>query len=155
TGQVIQLVDDVLLPIPFRIEKGALCPAGAQCNSATITNTSTSGSQSITVDGGGGAVAGAEFPNGWLPVGPGRPTSVVVTISSVDVGTTDPVTGQQATPCHLGLPLQQFRGCFNFTTTPALQPIDDTGRQFAVPVRAAVYYELDGKGDPREKFAEM
>ena len=36
TGQVIQLIDDVLLPIPFRVENGALCESGA-CNSATIT----------------------------------------------------------------------------------------------------------------------
>ena len=156
TGQVIQLVDDVMLPIPFRVEKGGgsvLCGGASVCGSATITNNSSTGSQTITVDGGAGAVAGVQFPNGWLPAN--GPQSVVVTVAQVDLGTTDRATGAETTPCHAGLPLQQFPGCFRFTTTPALQPIDESGRQFAQPVIGAVCYTLYGTGDPREKFAEM
>jgi hypothetical protein len=156
TGDVVQLIDDVMLPIPFRVEKGggpALCGAGALCNSVTVTNNSTSGSQVVTVDAGGGAIAGAKFPNGWLPAG--GPQSVVVTISQVNTGAVDPVTGAETTPCHVNLPLVQFPGCFKFTTTPALPPIDESGTQFAQPVTVAVCYTLQGSGDPREKFAEM
>ena len=156
TGDVIQLIDDVLLPIPFRVEKGggpALCGAGALCNSVVVTNNSPTGSTIVTVDGGSGAVAGAKFPNGWLPAG--GPQSVVVTISSVNTGASNPVTGTETIPCHANLPLQQFRGCFNFTTTPRLAPIDESGAQFAIPVTVAVCYALQGTGDPREKFAEM
>jgi len=50
--------------------------------------------------------------------------------------------------------LPQYKGCFKFTTTPALQPIDEGGDQFAQPVRVAVCYELDGTGG-LEKFAEL
>src|SRR3954471_13261204 len=156
TGQVIQLVDDVLLPIPFRVEKGGgsvLCGGANVCGSATITNNSPAGFQTVSVDGGAGAVAGVQFPNGWLP--PTGPQSVVVTVAQVDLGSTDPTTGAETTPCHVGLALQQFPGCFRFTTTPALQPIDESGRQFAQPVIGAVCYTLYGTGDPREKFAEM
>lgn len=155
TGEVIQLVDDVMLPITFRVEKGggsALCGTATVCGSATITNNSTTGSQIVTVDGGAGAVAGVQFPNGWLP--PTGPQSVVVTVAKVDLGSTNPTTGAETTPCHAGLPLQQFPGCFRFTTTPALAT-DESGRQFARPVIAAVCYTLYGTGDPREKFAEM
>src|SRR5205085_2086823 len=59
TGQVIQLVDDVLLPIPFRVEKGGgstLCGDASLCYSTTVTNSSTSGFQTVTVDGGAGAI---------------------------------------------------------------------------------------------------
>jgi hypothetical protein len=154
TGQVIQLVDDVLLPIPFRVEHGGgttLCGGAAVCVSTTVTNSSTAGSQSVTVDGGNGSIAGAKFPNGWLPAT--GPQSVVVTIAQINTlgggSTTD------ATPCHAGLILQQFKGCFSFTTTPRLQPINENGDQFAQPVVVAVCYELDGTGDAREKFAEL
>jgi len=156
TGQVIQLVDDVLLPIPFRIEKGGgstLCGDASLCTSTVVTNNSPTGFQTVTVDGGAGAIAGAKFPNGWLP--PGGPQNVVVTIHSVNLGTTDPVTGAETSPCHPTLPLQQFPGCFNFSTTPHLPAIDESGRQFAVPVIVAVCYTLQNSGDPREKFAEM
>jgi hypothetical protein len=156
TGQVIQLVDDVMLPIPFRVENGggsALCGNASLCVSTTISNSSPSGFQVVTADGGGGAIAGAKFPNGWLPAN--GPQNVVVTIAQVDIGTTDPVTGTSTKPCHIGLPLQQFPGCFNFTTTPHLAAIDESGRQFAVPVTVAVCYSLQNSGDPREKFAEM
>jgi hypothetical protein len=153
TGELIPLLDDSSLPIKFRVERGALCLPGALCNSVTVTNNNPSGSTIVTVDGGSGAVAGAKFPNGWLP--PGGPQSVVVTISSVNTGVSDPVTGAEAVPCHANLALQQFRGCFNFITTPTLQPIDESGAQFATPVTVAVCYVLQDSGDPREKFAEM
>lgn len=156
TGEVIPLIDDSTLPIKFRIEHGgggALCGTATVCGSATITNNSTTGTQTVTVDGGAGAIAGVTFPNGWLP--PTGPQSVVVTVAKVDLGSTNPTTGAETTPCHVNLPLQQFPGCFRFTTTPALQPIDESGRQFATPVIAAVCYTLYGTGDPREKFAEM
>ncbi len=156
TGEVIQLIDDVLLPITFRVEKGggsALCGDASLCFSTTISNNSPTGSQTVTVDGGGGSVAGATFPNGWLPAN--GPQNVVVTIAKVDIGTTDPVTGVSTKPCHVGLRLQQFPGCFNFTTTPHLAAIDESGRQFATDVTVAVCYSLQGSGDPREKFAEM
>jgi hypothetical protein len=155
TSEVIQLIDDVQLPIVFRVEKGggpALCGAGAVCNSVTVTNNNPAGFQTVTVDGGSGAVAGAKFPNGWLPAG--GPQSVVVTISSVNTGANNPATGTQTIPCHANLPLQQFKGCFNFSTTPRLAS-NDSGDQFATPVTVAVCYVLQGTGDPREKFAEM
>jgi hypothetical protein len=153
SGEVIPLLDDGTLPIKFRVERGALCVGAALCNSVTVTNNSPTGSTIVTVDGGGGAIAGAKFPNGWLPST--GPQSVVVTIASINTGLSDPTTGTESTPCHPTLQLQQFRGCFNFTTTPALDPIDESGRQFATPVVAAVCYVLQGTGDPREKFAEM
>jgi hypothetical protein len=156
TGDVVQLIDDVLLPIPFRVEKGGgpvLCGAGSLCNSVTVTNNSPTGSQIVTVDGGGGSIAGAKFPNGWLPAG--GPQSVVVTISQVSTGANDPVTGAETTPCHVDLPLLQFQGCFRFTTTPPLPAIDESGNEFAAPVTVAVCYTLQNSGDPREKFAEM
>lgn len=158
TSEVIPLNDDSSLPIKFRIENGGgptLCGTALLCTSTTVTNNSPTGSQIVTVDGGAGAIAGAKFPNGWLPTGPGRPQSVVVTISQVDLGVTDPATGAETTPCHPTLALQQFPGCFKFTTTPALLPIDESGRQFATPVTAAVCYSLVGKGDQREQYAEM
>lgn len=156
TGEVIPLNENSTLPIKFRIEHGggpALCGAAAQCTSTTVTNNNTAGFQVVTVDNGTGAVAGARFPNGWLP--PDGPQSVVVTIASVNLGTTDPVTGAETSPCHAALPLQQFPGCFNFSTTPELQPIDESGRTFAVPVIGAVCFSLYGSADPRANFVEM
>jgi alpha-tubulin suppressor-like RCC1 family protein len=152
TGQVIQLVNGWLLPIPFRIEKGALCGGANSCTSTIVTNFSPTGFQTVTVDGGAGAIAGAKFPNGWLPAG--GPQSVVVTISSVNTGPSDPATGTQTNPCHAALNLQQFDSCFKFTTTPTLVP-QTNGKQFAIPVTVAVCYVLQGTGDPREKFAEI
>ncbi|HET7613334.1 MAG TPA: hypothetical protein VFK26_05365 [Gemmatimonadaceae bacterium] len=156
TGEVIPLNENSSLPIKFRIEHAggpALCGTAALCTSTVVTNNSTAGFQVVTVDGGAGAIAGVKFPNGWLPAN--GPQNVVVTIAQVDLGTTDPVTGAETTPCHVGLPLQQFGGCFRFTTTPQLQPINEGGDQFALPVTVAVCYVLYGTGDPREKFAEM
>ncbi|HEV7389265.1 MAG TPA: hypothetical protein VGN73_11700, partial [Gemmatimonadaceae bacterium] len=156
TGQVIQLVDDVLLPIPFRVEKGGgstLCGVANLCVSTTITNNNPAGFQTVTVDGGAGAIGGAKFPNGWLPAT--GPQNVVVTIASVDLGSTNAGNGTSGKPCHIGLPLQQFPGCFHFTVTPALAPINENGDQFAQAVTVAVCYSLQGTGDAREKFAEM
>ncbi|HJQ11598.1 MAG TPA: kelch repeat-containing protein [Gemmatimonadaceae bacterium] len=156
TGEVIPLNENSTLPIKFRIEHGggsALCGDASLCVSTTISNSSPTGFQTVTVDGGGGAIAGVKFPNGWLPAD--GPQNVVVTIAQVDIGTTDPVSGASTRPCHVGLPLQQFPGCFNFTTTPRLEPIDESGRQFATDVTVAVCYSLEGSGDPRENFAEM
>jgi probable HAF family extracellular repeat protein len=156
TGEVIPLNDDSTLPIKFRIEHGggaALCATGALCTSKVVTNNSPTGFQIVTVDNGAGAVAGVKFPNGWLPAN--GPQSVVVTVAQVDLGATDPATGAETTQCHATLPLQQFPGCFRFTTTPTLPALDESGRQFAQPVTAAVCYTLYGTGDPREKFAEM
>ena len=153
TGEVIPLNDDATLPIKFRIEHGggpALCGSATLCTSTTVTNTSSSGVQSVVVDAGGGSIAGASFPNGWLP--DGGPQSVVVTIAEVNVG---PTTGGDPIVCHPGLPFQQFKGCFNYTTTPRLQPINQALDQFALPVTVAVCFELEGTGDPREKFAEL
>lgn len=162
TGEVIPLNDDATLPIKFRIEHGggpALCGTAALCTSTTVTNTSSSGAQSVVVDAGGGSIAGATFPNGWLPSGDQCPStgpcpqSVVVTIAEVNVG--QPTGEGGPIVCHPGLPFQQFKGCFNYSTTPTLQQINEAGDQFAQPVTVAVCFELEGTGDPREKFAEL
>ena len=160
TGDVIPFVDDAKLPIPFRVERGALCEGGT-CNSATITNNSPTGSQSVTVDAGGGNIAGASFPNGWLPSGDDCPSegscpqSVIVTVTEVNT----PGSGLpgESTVCHPALnpKLQQFRGCFKYTTTPQLQPFNEAGDQFAQNVIVAVCYELEGTNDPRRDFAEL
>jgi hypothetical protein len=152
TGEVIPLNDDSTLPIKFRVERGAACNGGL-CNSVTVTNSSPTGSTIVTLDEGSGAVAGANFPNGWLPST--GPQSVVVTIADVNTGTNDPATGSETVPCHTNLFLQQFRGCFNFSTTPALASDPETGAQFATLVTVAVCYVLEGTGDPRETFAEI
>jgi hypothetical protein len=156
TGQVIQLVDDVMLPIPFRIEHGGgapVCGTSNLCVSTTVTNNSTTGTQSVTLEGGAGSIAGARFPNGWLPVGPGLPQSVVVTIAQITTAGGGSATDPSA--CHTGLALPQYRGCFSFTTYPHLNPINSNGDQFAQPVTVAVCYELDGGGSALEKFAEL
>ncbi len=156
TGEVIQMVNGSVLPIPFRLENGggsALCGTSSLCNSVTVSNNDPSGVQVVTVEGGAGSIAGASFPNGWLPAD--GPQSVVVTISQVDLGSTDLTTGVESKPCHAGLPLLQFPGCFNFATTPALQPIPGTTAEFAKSVTVAVCYALSGSSDAREKFAEM
>lgn len=157
TGQVIQLVDDVMLPIAFRVEQGALCPSG-RCNSSTYDNTSTT-PLTITLDPDKiGSVAGVTIPAGALPSVATDPTctpttcpqNVVVTVTEVPTG---PGT---ETVCHPALANYiQFRGCFNFTTTPALRRINENGDQFIKDVLVAVCYELQGTGDAREKFAEL
>jgi len=154
TGEIIPLNENSTLPIKFRIEHGGgptLCGlTSVRCISKTITNSDPSGFQSETLDGGAGSIAGVSFPNGWLPAG--GPQNVVVTIAQLPVvggGTTT-----DAQPCHLGLALPQYKGCFQFTTTPALPMDPETHAEFAVPVRVAVCYELDGGGG-LEKFAEL
>jgi hypothetical protein len=153
TGEVIPLNENSTLPIKFRIEHGGgstLCGTSNLCVSTTVTNNDPSGFQNVTLDGGAGSIAGASFPNGWLPAG--GPQSVVVTIAQISTlgggSTADP------TPCHVGLALPQYNGCFKFTTTPALPRDPETQAEFAIPVRVAVCYELDGTGG-LEKFAEL
>ena len=154
TNQVIQLVDGVMLPIPFRVEQGALCYQSAQCASVTVTNNSPT-PQLVPFDAGAGVVAGVEIPSGaWLP--PTGPQSVLLTIRQVPSTETDNVSHARAVPCHANLPLyQQFDGCFSFTTTPALLPYPPTGHQFLQKLRVAVCYVLQDSHDPREKFAEL
>jgi hypothetical protein len=161
TGDVIPFVDDATLAIPFRVEKGALCEGGT-CNSATITRTSANGTgtQSVIVDAGGGSIAGALFSDGWLPSleqcpNPSRcPQQVVVTVT--EVNTAGSGLPGEPTICHpaLNSKLIQFRGCFNYTTTPALDPFNGED-QFAAEVMVAVCYELEGTNDPRRDFAEL
>ena len=154
TNEVIQLIDDVLLPIPFRVEEGALCYQISRCSTVTVTNGSTT-PQLVKLDEGAGSVAGVEFPAGnWLP--PGGPQSVVVTIRRVPGSESTDGLRTRTTPCHAALPLyQQLNGCFSFTTTPALLPYPPTGHQFLLKVRVAVCYSLQDSEDPREKFAEL
>lgn len=153
TGEVIQLVDDVMLPIPFRIEnQGGLCFGATLCTQVVVTNHTPDGSaQIVKVEGGAGALAGASFPDGWLPAG--GPQSVIVTISSVNSAENADGSRTRVIPCHAGLAFQQFNGCFTFTTTPALAQV--SGHQFAKAVTVAVCYALEGTGDPREKFAQL
>ena len=128
TGDVIQLVNGWWLPIAFRVENGALCAGAISCTSETVSNTNPGGEKVVRLLGNDGLpVAGAKFPDGWLPST--GPQSVVVTISSVNTGP-DNADRTEGTPCHADLPLQQFRSCFKFTTTPELAR-NDVGRQFA------------------------
>jgi hypothetical protein len=153
TGQVIQMVDDVLLPIPFRIEKGAFCVSGSTlCKSVIVGNDNPNGPSTIVqLQGDAGSIAGAEFKDGWLPAD--GPQSVVVTISRVPGGTPH-ADGSRSIPCHVGLLLVQFDGCFRFTTTPTLKTVD--GNQFVFPVRVAVCYVLHGNTtNPLTDFAEL
>lgn len=154
TNQVIQLVDDVMLPIPFRVENGAVCYQNSACATATVTNNNPQ-PQLVTLDAGAGAIAGVEFPSGaWLPAG--GPQSVVVTIRQVQSTESTDGLRTRTVPCHSNLPLfEQFNGCFTFTTTPALSPDPTTGHQFLQNVRVAVCYALQDSEDPREKFAEL
>jgi hypothetical protein len=149
TGDVVQLVNGTLLPIPFRVENGALCGGAISCTSETVGNTP----KVVQLVGNDGiAIAGASFPKDWLPPGI---DNVVVTISSVSTGPDNP-DRTEGTRCHANLDLQQFRSCFKFTTTPEV-PIQDveTGRRFMFPVTVAVCYILQDSEDPREKFAEL
>jgi hypothetical protein len=164
SGQIVKMIDGVKLPIPFRVERGALCPPGRLCNSVAVTRTNPNGLfQLVTLDRGAGAIAGAKFPNGWLP-SPDQcpseapcPQTVVVTISSVNTGVNNRALGTQSKPCHADLEFfEQFDGCFNFTTTPELAPLNgEAGDQFVEYVTVAACYVLQGTGDPREKFAQM
>lgn len=166
TGSVVQIVDDTWLPIPFRIENGALCSGLALCVEKTITNDNPTGDyQVIGLQGPGGLIAGGLFPDGWLPTGTNpdgtpRPQSVVVAIEKVETGANNPLTGYQEKPCHIGTPgapfaLQQFNGCFHFSTIPELVPIDnESPRTFARDVTGAVCISLSGE-DPRFAFLQL
>ena len=131
------------------------CAGVTRCTSVTVANVNPDGSgvRVLKVDGGAGAIAGARFPDNWLPVG--GPQNVVVTITEVTSTETDAVSRTRKTPCHAGLPFQQFNKCFKFTTTPELAAINENGDEFARDVTVAICYRLEGTGDPREKFAEM
>jgi hypothetical protein len=158
TGEVIQMVDDVLLPIPFRVEQGALCEGNDLCTSVTVTGDNPNGDEYIIqVKGEDGVpLAGILLPDGWLP--PGGPQSVVFTITRVNTGVNNVAAGTQQFPCHGNLPLQQFDACFNYSTIPELPVIDEeTGRQFseAVEVIAAVCFVLLDTEDPREPWVQL
>lgn len=155
TGEVVQMIDDELLPIPFRVEQGALCEGGDLCTSVTVTNDNPDGDETIIQVAGddGVPLAGILLPDGWLPEG--GPQSVVFTITRVNTGVNNVVAGTQQFPCHGNLPLQQFDACFNYSTIPELQPIDATGRQFATEVIAAVCFVLHHTEDPREPWVQL
>ena len=157
TGEVIPLLDDSTLPIKFRIEKGGgptLCGDSPICTSTTVTNDNPTGDvQVVQAQGNNGPIAGVVLPDGWLPAD--GPQSVVITISSVNTGINDVAAGTQSSPCHAGLPLEQFNGCFKFTTTPALDPIDEGGDQFARAVTVVACYVLHDTADPREPWAQL
>lgn len=155
TGEVIQLVDDSWLAIPFRVEQNALCGGATQCTSGTLTNDNPNGDSQIlrVLNEDGVPVAGVLVPDGWLPAD--GPQSVVFTISRVNTGLNDVAAGTQQFPCHANLPLQQFDGCFNFSTIPELQPIDETGRQFATSIIGAVCFVLIDTEDPREPWVQL
>jgi hypothetical protein len=154
TGQVIQLINGVLLPIPFRIEKnGSPCLNNRLCTEQTVTNAGGL----VTVTGNAGQpLAGALFPPGWLPTGPGLPDRVLVSISQVNTGPTNG-DGTQTIPCHRNLPLEQFYSCFKFTTFPKLGPNSTNfpGHQFQLPVRTAVCYVRIYSEDPRSEWVQL
>ena len=100
-----------------------------------------------------GALAGALFPQGWLPTGAGLPDHVLVTISRVNTGQNE--DGTQTIPCHRNLPLQQFYSCFKFTTYPKLGPNGFQGHQFQLPVRTAVCYVRIYSEDPRSEWVQL
>ncbi len=146
--EVVQVLVGTVLPIPFRVENRALCGGASQCTSEIVTNDGGT----VTVDGGGGStVAGARFPEGWLPAG--GPQSVVVTIREVPSGENES-SRTRLIPCHVGLPFQQFNKCFEFSTIPELADITP-GVQFAADVEVGVCYTLFGSTDARRDYAEL
>lgn len=154
TGEVIALIDDSTLPIKFRVEKSALCPGENLCTSATVTNDNPNGDfQIVRVEGNAGPIAGVLVPDGFLP--PNGPQSVVFTISRVNTGANNAGTGTQATPCHSNLPLQQFNGCFHFSTIPELAAINERGDQFTLAITVAVCFTLVDTEDAREPFVQL
>jgi hypothetical protein len=154
TGEVIPLNDDSTLPIKFKIEDAGgptLCDGVALCTSVVVTNDIQ---QVVQVQGNNGPIAGGVFPAGWLP--PGGPQSVIVTIKNFNTGSNDFGAGTQATPCHAGLPLEQFNACFTFTTTPHLDGLAAGGHQFAKFVTVVTCFVLDQIPlDPREKWVQQ
>jgi alpha-tubulin suppressor-like RCC1 family protein len=154
TGEVVQMIDDVILPIPFRVEKGVACNGALLCNSATVTNDNPDGDyQIVRVEGNDGAIAGVLLPDNFLPAD--GPQSVVFTITRVNTGETNVANGTQSLPCHVNLPLQQFDGCFNFSTTPALATIPGTpGHQFTRAITVVACIVLTEE-DPRFPYLQL
>ncbi|MDP9201136.1 MAG: hypothetical protein M3P26_04285, partial [Gemmatimonadota bacterium] len=154
TGEVIPLVDDSTLPIKFRVEDSALCPGEILCTSVTVTNDNPTGDyQIVRVEGDAGPIAGVLLPDGFLP--PGGPQSVVFTIGRVNTGVNDVAAGTQANPCHVNLPLQQFNGCFNFSTIPTLASINEAGHQFTTAITVAVCLVLLDGEYAREPYVQL
>ena len=154
TGQVIQLVNGWLLPIPFRVQKGAFCEGAALCTSATVTNNNPN-DQFVRVQGNNGPIAGVRVPAGkWLP--DGGPQSVVLTIRQVSTGANNLAAGTQANPCHPAT-LQQFNGCFHFSTIPELARINRQGDQFLQKITVAVCFVLADRVplDTREPWVQL
>jgi hypothetical protein len=167
TGDVVQMINGFLLPIPFRVEQGALCEGGT-CSSATYDNITP---LTLPFDPDKtGSTAGVIIPAGALPthetspdicpLNPPQPplenpcpTVVTVKITKVN---TDAGGQLPSTICHPDIPfLQQFKGCYEFTTEPKLRRLNQLGDQFIKDVFVAVCYELEGTGNPREKFAQL
>ncbi len=151
TGEVIPLNDDSTLPINFRIEKnGSPCLNNSFCTEQTVTNAGAT----VRVLGNDGPLAGALFPPGWIP--PGGPASVLVSISRVNTGSTNP-DGTQEIQCHRNLRLQQFDACFKFTTYPKLGPNSTNfpGHQFQQIVTTAVCYVLYNNEDARSEWVQL
>src|SRR5688500_19360208 len=92
TENVIPIIDNVWLPIMFRVENGALCENTFGCVEKTITTDNPTGDYQVIAaeDETGQTIAGAVFADGWLPTrtnrdGSPRPTSVVVRIARADM----------------------------------------------------------------------
>jgi hypothetical protein len=151
TGEVIPLNDDSTLPIKFRIEKnGSPCLNNSPCTEQTVTN---AGGTVLVLGSPRDVFAGAIFPPGWLP--PGGPQSVLVAISHVNTGSTNP--DGTVIQCHQNLPLQQFDDCFKFTTFPKLGPNSTTfpGHQFQKYVTTAVCYVRYNNEDSRSEWVQL
>jgi hypothetical protein len=163
TGEVVQLIDDFLLPIPFRVEKGggpALCGQSILCTSATITNLPAgSPDQIIRVQGADGSyIAGVRIPPEFLPQS--GPQSVVLTIRGVNTGANNLEEGTQQYPCHASLPLQQFNSCFHFSTIPELDPIPGGAPgheldQFLKAITVAVCFVLHDTDHWQEPWVQL
>ncbi|MEX2109505.1 MAG: hypothetical protein WD802_02760 [Gemmatimonadaceae bacterium] len=177
TGEVVTLIDDSKLPIVFRVENSALCGGAELCTSVTVTNNNDGVDQIVQLDNAGqDPIAGASIPDCVLP-GPdcplpgGEPApagaiqSFVLNISRVPTGGSSGFasnasnTNVQSAPtvCHPPpFPLQQFEGCFNFTTIPELPAINEDGDVFLNAVTVAVCFELYGNTtDPRVDFVRL
>jgi hypothetical protein len=150
TGEVVQLVDDVWLPIPFRVENHALCEGATQCASTVLTNDNPDGDSQIlqVTNEDGVPIAGVQVFDGWLP--DDGPQSVVFTIYRVNTGVNNVAAGTQSDPCHANLSLQQFDACFNYSTIPDLG-----GVQFTATVIAGVCFVLADTEDPREPWVQL
>jgi hypothetical protein len=103
-GKFAPLLRGAPLVIAFRIEQGALGSSCLKdCGEQVVTN---NGGTVVTASG----VAGARFPQGWLPSGV---TQVVVKIDRVTLSPTGIAT------C-IPLELPQVEGCYRFTTSPVV-----------------------------------